>query len=185
MREKELVKKVQLFDEDMMNRALARISYEIMEKNDSLEDVVLVGILTRGLPLAKRIQTNIQKHSGIEVPVGSLDIHFYRDDLGKMGEMPHTTEKQLSFDVNGKNVVLVDDVLFTGRTVRAAIDALFDMGRPAKVQLAILVDRGHRELPIRPDYIGKNVPTSMQEVISVNLEEIDGITNIELLEKKK
>ncbi len=183
MTKTELITKVVLMDEQAMQRALMRISYEIIEKNASLEDVVLIGIKTRGGPLARIIRDNIRRHTGVEIPMAVLDVRYYRDDLEKVYDNPKVTKDDLPVEIDGRSVVLVDDVLYTGRTVRAAIDALFDLGRPAKVSLAILVDRGHRELPIRPDYIGKNVPTSSAEVISVNLEETDGKTNVELLEK--
>lgn len=179
----ELIKKVVLMDEQAMQRALMRLSYEIIEKNSSLEDLVLIGIKTRGGPLARIIRDNIRRHTGTELPMAVLDIKYYRDDLEKISDIPKVTKNDLPVEIDGKSIILVDDVLYTGRTVRAAIDALFDLGRPAKVSLAILVDRGHRELPIRPDYIGKNVPTSSSEVISVNLEETDGRTNVELLER--
>ena len=181
--ETRLKTKVQLLDEGTVNRTLMRLSYEIVEKSADLSRLVLVGIRTRGVPLAKMIAANIARNSGVELPVGALDITFYRDDLQKVADMPQVTAvPAFSFDITGREVVLVDDVLFTGRTARAAIDALFSMGRPGKIRLAVLVDRGHRELPIRPDYVGKNVPTSMSEVIRVNLPEQDGKTNVEICE---
>ena len=158
---------------DGMSRSLRRISHEILERNASvLEDLALVGVLTRGVPLARRIADNLGQFEGLDVPVGSLDITLHRDDLD--GEEPEVGESDLGFDVTGRTVVLVDDVLYTGRTARAAMDALLDLGRPAAIRLAILVDRGHRELPIRADYVGKNVPTARGERVSVGLEEIDG-----------
>jgi pyrimidine operon attenuation protein / uracil phosphoribosyltransferase len=158
---------------DGLNRSLRRISHEILERNAScLDDLALVGVLTRGVPLARRISENVRQFEGIELPVGSLDITLHRDDLEQ--EDPEVRGSNVPFDVTGKTVVLVDDVLYTGRTARAAIDALLDLGRPAAVRLAILVDRGHRELPIRADYVGKNVPTARDERVLVNLEETDG-----------
>jgi pyrimidine operon attenuation protein / uracil phosphoribosyltransferase len=156
-----------------VGRSLRRISHEILERNSSnLDELALVGVMTRGVPLARRIAANIHKFEGLEVPVGSLDITLHRDDLA--GEEPEVGESFVPFDVTGKTVVLVDDVLFTGRTARAAMDALLELGRPAAVRLAILVDRGHRELPIRADHVGKNAPTSRDERVIVNLEETDG-----------
>ncbi len=158
---------------DGMSRSLRRISHELLERNASvLEDLALVGVLTRGVPLARRIADNLGQFEGLDVPVGSLDITLHRDDLD--GEEPEVGESDVGFDVTGRTVVLVDDVLYTGRTARAAMDALLDLGRPAAIRLAILVDRGHRELPIRADYVGKNVPTARGERVSVGLEEIDG-----------
>ena len=158
---------------DGLNRSLRRISHEILERNaPCLDDLALVGVLTRGVPLAQRISSNVYQFEGIELPVGSLDITLHRDDLEQ--EDPEVRGSDVPFDVTGKTVVLVDDVLYTGRTARAAMDALLDLGRPAAVRLAILVDRGHRELPIRADYVGKNVPTARDERVLVNLEETDG-----------
>ncbi len=158
---------------DGIDRSLRRISHEILERNASnLDGLALVGVLTRGVPLARRISENIRLFEGIEVPVGSLDITLHRDDLS--GEEPEVRGSHVPFEVAGRTVVLVDDVLFTGRTARAAMDALLELGRPAAMRLAILVDRGHRELPIRADYVGKNVPTSHDERVLVNLMETDG-----------
>ena len=165
----------EILSKDGLDRSLRRISHEILERNaTSLEDLALVGVLTRGVPLARRIAENIKRFEGLEVPVGSLDITLHRDDLGDDGREPQVRGSRLPFDVAGKTVVLVDDVLYTGRTSRAAMDALLEMGRPAAVRLAILVDRGHRELPIRADYVGKNVPTSRAETVRVKLVETDG-----------
>lgn len=171
---KELKDKKVLMDNDAMRRALVRISHEILEKNAGVEELVLVGIRTRGVPLAKRVAENIEQIEGKQIPVGILDITLYRDDLSTIAQQPVVHSTEIDFDVTGKTLVLVDDVLYTGRTVRAALDALVDLGRPANIQLAVLVDRGHRELPIRADFVGKNVPTSKQEVIHVALQEIDG-----------
>ena len=158
---------------DGMSRSLRRISHEILERNASaLHDLALVGVLTRGVPLARRISDNLRQFEGLGVPVGSLDITLHRDDLE--GEEPEVGESNVPFEVAGRTVVLVDDVLYTGRTARAAIDALLELGRPAAIRLAILVDRGHRELPIRADYVGKNVPTAHKERVQVSLEETDG-----------
>jgi pyrimidine operon attenuation protein/uracil phosphoribosyltransferase len=158
---------------DGIDRSLRRISHEILERNASnLDGLALVGVLTRGVPLARRVSGNIRLFEGLDVPVGSLDITLHRDDLA--GEEPEVRGSRVPFEVAGRTVVLVDDVLFTGRTARAAMDALLELGRPAAIRLAILVDRGHRELPIRADYVGKNVPTAREERVLVNLAETDG-----------
>ncbi|MBR3228039.1 MAG: bifunctional pyr operon transcriptional regulator/uracil phosphoribosyltransferase PyrR [Erysipelotrichaceae bacterium] len=179
---RELRFKVQLLDEDKLRRTMMRLSYEIIEKNADLSKIVLIGIKTRGVPLAEMIRENILKNTGIGIDLGTLDIKYYRDDLEKIDANPLLKKETFSFDINDKEIILVDDVLFTGRTVRAAIDAIFDQGRPAKVSLLVLIDRGHRELPFRPDYVGKNIPTSLNEVISVNISPYDDKTNVELLE---
>lgn len=150
------------------------MAHEIIERNKGARDLVLVGIRTRGFPLAKRLAEEIREIEGASPPVGILDITLYRDDLSTIALQPVVRRTEIPVDVTGKKVILADDVLYTGRTVRAAMDALIDMGRPASIQLAVLVDRGHRELPIRADYVGKNVPTSKREVISVNFKEVDG-----------
>lgn len=168
---KNIVKKTSIMDADGIRRALIRIAHEITEKNKGVENVALVGIRTRGVPLAARIAEEIQKIENVKVPTGSLDITLYRDDLTTMGYNPVIHGTEIDFDVTGKHIVLVDDVLYTGRTIRAALDAIIDMGRPNSVQLAVLIDRGHRELPIRADYAGKNVPTSRRETIEVTLQE--------------
>jgi pyrimidine operon attenuation protein/uracil phosphoribosyltransferase len=163
----------QVLSPDGVNRSLRRISHEILERNASrLDDLALVGVLTRGVPLARRISSNIHQFEDLEVPVGSLDITLHRDDLEQ--EDPEVRGSAVPFDVTGKTLVLVDDVLYTGRTARAAMDALLELGRPAAVRLAILVDRGHRELPIRADHVGKNLPTARGQRVLVNLEETDG-----------
>ncbi|RQD72958.1 MAG: bifunctional pyr operon transcriptional regulator/uracil phosphoribosyltransferase PyrR [Candidatus Syntrophonatronum acetioxidans] len=171
-------------DENNINRALTRISHEILEKNKGTEDLVLVGIKTRGVPLADRIWEKIREIEGVELEVGVLDVTFYRDDHKAQGE-EKKSGYQLPFSVENKKMVLIDDVLFTGRTVRAALDALMDMGRPRLIQLAVLIDRGHRELPIRADYVGKNVPTSRTEIVAVNLVEIDGEDQVLIGEEEK
>ena len=168
---KNIVKKTSIMDADGIRRALIRIAHEITEKNRGVENVALVGIRTRGVPLAARIAEEIQKIENVAVPTGSLDITLYRDDLTTMGYNPVIHGTEIDFDVTGKHIVLVDDVLYTGRTIRAALDAIIDMGRPNSIQLAVLIDRGHRELPIRADYAGKNVPTSRRETIEVALQE--------------
>ncbi len=165
-----------VLDHDDLRRTLVRIAHEIVEKNPESQSLALVGIHTRGAVLARRLHTLVGELTGYEVPLGDLDISFYRDDIPGRdpGAQPIVHSSHLDFDLDGRTVVLVDDVLFTGRTVRAAIDALFDYGRPERVQLAVLADRGHRELPIRPDYVGKNLPTSREERVFVHLEESDG-----------
>ncbi|MBQ9636241.1 MAG: bifunctional pyr operon transcriptional regulator/uracil phosphoribosyltransferase PyrR [Acidaminococcaceae bacterium] len=168
---KNIMKKTSNMDADGIRRSLIRIAHEITEKNKGVENVVLVGIRTRGVPLAARIAEEIRKIENVSVPTGSLDITLYRDDLTSMGYNPVIHGTEIDFDVTGKNIVLVDDVLYTGRTIRAALDALIDMGRPKTIQLAVLIDRGHRELPIRADYAGKNVPTSRKETVEVALQE--------------
>jgi pyrimidine operon attenuation protein/uracil phosphoribosyltransferase len=165
----------EILSKDGIARSLRRISHEILERNaSSLDDLALVGVLTRGVPLAERIAQNIEQFEGLEVPVGALDITLHRDDREMRAEEPEVRVSRVPFDVTGKTVVLVDDVLYTGRTARAAMDALLELGRPAVIRLAILVDRGHRELPIRADHVGKNVPTSREETVYVRLLEIDG-----------
>jgi len=162
-----------IMDKMAMKRALTRIAHEIIERNKGVENVAVIGIRRRGGPLAQRLAAQIQKIEGVNVPVGILDITLYRDDLTTLAAQPQVHRTEVDFNINGMNLVLVDDVLYTGRTIRAAMDALMDLGRPKSIQLAVLIDRGHRELPIKADYIGKNVPTSHHEVISVLVEEID------------
>lgn len=177
--------KAQLMDSAGLDRALTRIAHEILERNKGLGQLCLIGIQRRGVPLAERIADKIQAIEGQRPPVGILDITFYRDDLSLLSEHPVINGTSMPFAIQDVKVILVDDVLFTGRTVRAAIDALFDLGRPQSIQLAILVDRGHRELPIRADYIGKNVPTSRSEIVHVHLREIDGDDGVILDESQK
>ena len=162
-----------LMDDEAMRRALMRIAHEILERNAGVEELALVGIRTRGVPIAKRIAENIEAIEGKKVLVGLLDITLYRDDLSTVAQQPVVHRTEIDFDVTSKTLVLIDDVLYTGRTVRAALDAIVDLGRPSSIQLAVLVDRGHRELPIRADFVGKNVPTSRNEVIHVGLKEVD------------
>lgn len=173
--------KAKLFDENAIKRALVRISHEITERNDGVRSLVLVGIKSRGIPLAQIISANIGASEGVIPETHELDIRFYRDDLTAISIDPVVGSGE-KFDVQGKTVVLVDDVLYTGRTARAAMEALMKMGRPAAVQLAVLVDRGHRELPIRADYVGKNLPTSRSEVVKVNIPPYDGEMSVELYE---
>lgn len=165
--------KTEIMDAKALDRALTRIAHEIIERNKGVDDLVLLGIRTRGITLAARLQEKIKNIEGKELPVGSLDITNYRDDLKDMEEVPEGGKTDINFEITGKKVILVDDVLYTGRTVRAAMDAIVDHGRPLSIQLAVLVDRGHRELPIRADYVGKNVPTSRSEMVIVNVAEID------------
>jgi pyrimidine operon attenuation protein/uracil phosphoribosyltransferase len=163
-----------------VRRATIRISHEIVEKHAGTDGLALVGIQRRGVPLAHRIAAAILENEGVDVPVGALDITFYRDDLSLVAQQPIVKGTDIAFDLNGKTIVLVDDVLYTGRTIRAAMDALIDYGRPQAIRLAVLVDRGHRELPIRADHVGKNVPTSREEVVKVTLEETDGEDSVEI-----
>jgi pyrimidine operon attenuation protein / uracil phosphoribosyltransferase len=171
-----------LLDEEALGRTLSRIAHEVIERNDDLYDVALVGIHTRGVPLAQRLRRRVEEFSGIAPDLGALDITFHRDDVSvrpggeaPLRSQPLVRDTRLDFPLEGRTVILVDDVLYTGRTIRAAIDALFEYGRPARVQLAVLVDRGHRELPIRPDYVGKNLPTSRDERVHVQLVEVDEV----------
>ena len=171
-----------LLDETAIKRTLTRVAHEIIEKNKGIENIVLIGIKRRGVPIAERISLLIEQFEGIKVPVASVDITLYRDDLISLNEQPVLNNPELGIDVKGKKIILVDDVLYTGRTARAAIDAIIDKGRPQMIQLAVLVDRGHRELPIRADYVGKNIPTSGKEMISVQLCEIDGKDSVSIFE---
>jgi len=166
-----------------MNRAITRISHEILEKNKGADRIVLIGIRTGGAILAKRFQSQIHSIEGKEILLGLLDITLYRDDLTEIGPQPNVGETKIDFNVDGKKVILVDDVLFTGRTIRCALDALIDFGRPESIQLAVLVDRGHRELPIKPDYVGKNIPTSKNEKVIVKFKEQDGEDGVSVVPK--
>lgn len=177
-----LKEKSEIIDADGLRRIVTRIAHEIVERNKGVEDLVIVGIRRRGVPIATRIVAKIQEFEGAKPALGSLDITLYRDDLSTVSHQPVVGATEIPVDINGKVAVLVDDVLFTGRTVRAAMDALIDFGRPRAIQLAVVVDRGHRELPIRADYVGKNVPTSKKEVIGVKLEEIDGVDGVVIKE---
>jgi len=172
--------KVLLVSSDM-KRALSRIAHEIVERNKGAEDIVLVGLRTRGVPLAQRIADIIQYFEGISVPIVALDIALYRDDISSPELEPTLQTTDISIDITDKHLVLVDDVLFTGRSIRAAMDALMDLGRPKSIQLAVLIDRGHRELPVRADYVGKNIPSSRDEEIRVRLEETDGVDKVTIM----
>lgn len=182
MDESMLREKAQIVDAEGLRRALTRISHEIVEKNHGTADLVLVGIRRRGVHLAKRVKDKIKEFEGVDLPMGILDITLYRDDLKTVGPQPKLSATEIPVDINDKVVVLIDDVLYTGRTVRAALDAIMDVGRPRTIQLAVLVDRGHRELPIRADYVGKNVPTSKKEIIAVKVTEQDGVDGISIRE---
>lgn len=173
--------KAQILDKEGIRRSLTRIAHEIIERNKGTDNLTLVGIRRRGVPLAERLAERIRDIEGRMVPVGTLDITLYRDDLTTLAYQPLVRSTEIPFPVSGKTVVLVDDVIFTGRTIRAALDALIDLGRPRVIQLAVLIDRGHRELPIRADYVGKNVPTSGKEEVSVRLKEIDGEERVVIL----
>ena len=174
--------KARIMDGDGIRRVITRIAHEIIERNKGTDNLVLIGIRRRGVPLAGRLAEKIRDIEGSEVPVGMLDITLYRDDLTTLGHQPVVRQTEVGFSVDGKRVVLVDDVLFTGRTIRAALDAIIDLGRPQYIQLAALVDRGHRELPVRADYVGKNVPTSRREEVAVRFTETDGSDEV-LMEK--
>lgn len=173
--------KAVILDEKGVKRTLTRISHEIIEKNKGVEDIILVGIKRRGYPIAQRISSIIEQIEGVKIPVESVDITLYRDDLSKLGEQPIVKTADL-LNVKDKKIILVDDVIYTGRTVRAAIDAVIYSGRPEMIQLAVLVDRGHRELPIRPDYVGKNIPTSKSEIVSVEIKELDDCDSVKIYE---
>ena len=173
----------QIMNEADIQRALARVSHEILERNRGGADLMLVGIHTRGVPLSRRLEQNILRFEGSRIPLAELDINLYRDDLQERSS-PVVKPTRFPVDIGGKNVVLVDDVLFTGRTVRAALDALNDLGRPRQVQLAVLIDRGHRQLPIRADYVGKNIPTRWDEQIKVRLVETDGLDEAAILRRE-
>lgn len=176
------MQKAKIMDEKAIGRAITRISHEIIERNKGIENVVLIGIKTRGVPVARRIADKIESIEGQRVEIGEMDITLYRDDLSKKQIDPVVNSTKIDFDITDKTVVLIDDVLYTGRTVRSALNALMDVGRPKAIQLAVLVDRGHRELPIRADYVGKNVPTSRSEIISVKLSECDNEDSVSIEE---
>jgi pyrimidine operon attenuation protein / uracil phosphoribosyltransferase len=171
-----------LMDSERIGRSLTRIAHEIVERNRGVSDLALVGVRTRGVPIARRLASSLREITGTDVPTGALDITLYRDDLMKtaVGPQPIVRRTEIPFSIDGRHIVLVDDVLYTGRTIRAALDALIDFGRPSTIQLVVLVDRGHRELPIKADYVGKNVPTSRRETIHVRLAEIDGSDEVTL-----
>lgn len=171
-------RETRIMDGTRMKRTLARLAHEIVEKNKGTDGLVLVGIRTRGVPLARRIAQRIEESEGVAVPVGVLDITLYRDDVTQIGPQPIVRKTEIPFSLEGRTVVLVDDVLFSGRTIRAALDSLIDMGRPRAIRLAVLVDRGHRELPIHADYVGKQVPTRLKETINVKLQETDGAEEV-------
>ena len=171
-----------LMDSERISRSLTRIAHEIVERNRGVGDLALVGVRTRGVPIARRLAASLREITGVDVATGALDITLYRDDLMKtaVGPQPIVRRTEIPFSIDGRHIVLVDDVLYTGRTIRAALDALIDFGRPSTIQLVVLVDRGHRELPIKADYVGKNVPTSRRETIHVRLAEIDGRDEVTL-----
>ncbi|MEN6444609.1 MAG: bifunctional pyr operon transcriptional regulator/uracil phosphoribosyltransferase PyrR [Candidatus Cloacimonas sp.] len=173
--------KSQIMDKDQMERSLQRMAHEIIEQNRGLEKIRLVGIRSRGVPLAERLSSYLKLITNQEIPVGILDITLYRDDLSTISHQPIIKGSAIDFEIEDAVIVLVDDVLYTGRTVRAAIDALMDFGRPKQIQLAVLIDRGHRELPIKADYVGKNVPTSKEEIIKVSLEDLDGEDSVKIV----
>ncbi len=175
--------KTQLMDEQQLRRALTRIAHEIVEKNRGGEGIILIGIRRRGVPLAKRLADRIEQIEGIRIPVGEVDITLYRDDLSPEGPQPTVHGSSVGMDIRDLTVILVDDVLYTGRTARAALDAVMDLGRPQRIQLAVLVDRGHRELPIRADYVGKNVPTAQSEMVAVQVAEVDGQDRVLIMER--
>lgn len=178
-----LVTKTVLMDSAAIERSLKRISHEIIERNQGGAGICLAGICRRGVPIAERIAANIKSIEGTEIPVGKLDITLYRDDISELSDLPTVNGTEMDFSVRGSRIVLVDDVIYTGRTARAAMDAVMKLGRPDCIMLAVLIDRGHRELPIKADFVGKNVPTSKSEVVSVMISEIDGMDRVELREK--
>ncbi|MBN3041167.1 MAG: bifunctional pyr operon transcriptional regulator/uracil phosphoribosyltransferase PyrR [Candidatus Omnitrophica bacterium] len=178
------MKTKRILSQEDIKRTLTRLTHQILEKKTSSDGVVLIGIQTRGVHLAQRIQTIIREIEGIKVPLGALDITLYRDDLTTVGSSPVVKKTKINFDLNDKEVILIDDVLFTGRTVRAALDEIMDFGRPKSIELLVMIDRGHRELPIRADYVGKNIPTSAKEQIEVRLKEIDEQDEVVIIEKQ-
>ncbi len=177
-----LKEKAEIVDADGLRRIVTRIAHEIVERNKGVQDLILVGIRRRGVPLAQRIAEKIGEFEGKTPSLGSLDITLYRDDLSTIAHQPVVNTTDIPMDINGKTIVLIDDVLYTGRTIRAALDALIDFGRPRSIQLAVVIDRGHRELPIRADFVGKNVPTSKKEVIGVKLTDVDGVDSVVIKE---
>ena len=179
-----MTKKIIMTPEDV-KRSLARIAHEIIERNKTTEHLVVVGMHTRGVPLAKRLVANMEDLEGLRIPVGTLDISLYRDDLSLLNQQPAIRRTDIPVNIDGKSVVLVDDVLYTGRSTRAAMDALTDLGRPQSIQLAVLIDRGHRELPIRADYVGKNIPSSRHEEIQVQLVETDGVDGVIIVQNNQ
>jgi len=172
-----------IMDEAAVRRSMTRITHEIIEKNSGSSNLVLLGIHRRGMPLAEMLRENIRRFEGRDIPAGSIDISLYRDDLTELSDTPSEGASSIPCDITGKTVIIVDDVIYTGRTARAAIEAVFHYGRPRSIQLAVLIDRGHRELPIRPDYVGKNIPTSHSEVVSVMVDEYDGETGVRLYQQ--
>jgi len=174
-----------VMDGDRIARTLARIAHEILERNRGVEDLAFIGIRARGVPLAERLAAHLREIAGAEIPTGVLDITLYRDDLMRtpVGPQPVVRRTEIPFSIDGRHILLVDDVLFTGRTIRAALDALIDFGRPSAIQLVVLVDRGHRELPIRADYVGRNIPTSLQQTVHVRLKELDGRDEVDVEER--
>lgn len=174
-----------LMDEAAVERAIIRISHEIIEHNKGLDDIALIGIQRRGVSIAKKIRDYLETIENVKVPMGILDITFYRDDLSMLASHPVVNGTHIPFDVNGTKIVLVDDVLYTGRTIRSAIENIFDMGRPSCIQLVELIDRGHRQLPFKADYVGKNVPTSESEKVDVQFEDVDGVTQVLLIKEDK
>jgi pyrimidine operon attenuation protein / uracil phosphoribosyltransferase len=178
-----LREKAQLMSASEMERTLLRLAHEIVEKNEGVENLGLIGIRRRGVPIAERLGKLMGRIESTEIPVGALDITFYRDDLSTLGPKPVVQASDIGFDIQDKRIILVDDVLFTGRTIRAALDLLFSHGRPRRVQLCVLIDRGHRELPIEAAFVGRAVPTTMREVIEVKLNEVDGMDKVLLVEK--
>jgi pyrimidine operon attenuation protein/uracil phosphoribosyltransferase len=178
-----LKEKSRILDKEGIEKSIARIAHEIVEKVKSLDKIAVIGIKNRGAYIGQRLASKISQISGVNVPVGSLDITLYRDDLTQASEQPVVHATEIDFDIDGRKIILADDVLYTGRTIRCALDALIDFGRPAQIQLAVLIDRGHRELPIKADYVGKNVPTSLEEVVEVRLVEVDGKDEVVVCEK--
>ena len=174
----------QIMDENDMNRAYVRLAHELIEKNRGVQDVILIGIQRRGVPMAEHIAQLVEQYEGIRPPVGKLDITFYRDDLSLLSQHPVVSGTDMPFVIEDKRIVIVDDVIYTGRTVRAAIEAIMDVGRPQCIQLMVMVDRGHRELPIRPDFVGKNVPTSHSEVVHVCVDRFDGCNMVSISDRK-